>query len=633
MKSDVSDYLRLITLVYKDMCSLCPVDVSDVRDLETIRSRVEKEGLSFLTIVLPRFCRDFERSLADEEISASSFRNFRKLGSYPAFLQGMIGCLFNRETGRMYDDNRISSADRSTIVDCVRQICLTFKKLELECTPKRIQAEVENFVETERSFNEFSPSNDDISEFLDVSSVLWHDLIYRIRDCEFVPRHGPGGTAERISGNQKYAWKYWHERLDNYFSFFNNAYIYSAVDSKEFELVTFLRQDQEFPVRVIPVPKTLKAPRIIAAEPVCMQYAQQGIRNILYDAIESDRLTRLRINFRRQDINQALARRASSDGRFATIDLSNASDRVPRDLALRMFDSYPEFRDAIDSCRSTQAILPDGRIIGPLRKFASMGSALCFPVEAMYFYTICVMASLRKLNLPLSPRNALRVSRDIYVYGDDIIVPSTHTGIVLDYLQKYNCKVNTAKTFWTGKFRESCGMDCFDGYSVTPIYIKCSVPKNKRRASDLISFVKTATLFYKKGLWSTAQYMYSCVEKLIGPLPYVSDESPGLGRFSFRGYRSISRWNVKLQRFEVKAWCPTSVYTEDRIEGYAALQKCLLNLEDLDIHDLTRPSTSTWDEHRVRDLNKGLSTYRPSHLERSALHGAVALQLRWVPSY
>jgi hypothetical protein len=147
------------------------------------------------------------------------------------------------------------------------------------------------------------------------------------------------------------------------------------------EDVTFDTPELEQPVKVVLVPKTLKGPRVIAEEPCCMQYVQQGIRDVLYDLLENkNRFTSGHINFRDQTVNQSLALASSSDGRLATIDLSDASDRVPYDLALLMFQSNPEVMEAIDSCRSLRAVLPSGQVIGPLRKFASMGSALCFPV-------------------------------------------------------------------------------------------------------------------------------------------------------------------------------------------------------------------------------------------------------------
>jgi hypothetical protein len=658
MKSNASDQLELLEAIYIDATNKCTASVSDLRDLETIRSRVEKEGLSFLTITLPNFCRDFERSLAVGYIDSTLFRSFRKNGSIPAFLQGMISLIFDRETGRKINDeqtpNGVVVDDFSTLIDSIRQICLSFKKLEIGCTLQRVHSAIHNYVEVEQSLQEFSLSESEIADFTVVSGVLWDVLVSPIRLADCNPRHGPGATAERISGNQKYVWRNWHDRLEPYFPLIGTGYpLGTSPDSEELEMVTIIPTDDEQPVRVVPVPKTLKGPRIIAIEPCCMQFAQQGIRSALYERIESYWLTRGHVNFRDQTVNQKLAIISSKTGQLATIDLSDASDRVPRDLALVMFRSNPDLQAAIDACRSTKAELPDGSIIGPLKKFASMGSALCFPIEAMYFYTICVVALLRAQNLPVTRRNCFTVSRELYVYGDDIIVPTTYAAVVLDYLRKYNCKVNTHKTFTEGNFRESCGVDAYRGVEVTPTYLRTLRPENKRQPERIVSWVATANLFYLKGYWHAATFMFKQCERIVGPLPYVSDTSPGLGRISFLGYQSAGRWNDNFHRFEIKALVPSPVYRTDRLESYGALSK---SLQALELKTSNVPSSTdegsflTWfrEKHgmamregsglevRFTSNTSGILSEvfsrDPLHLERFALHGAVVLKRRWVPT-
>jgi hypothetical protein len=549
-------------------------------------------------------------------IDPSGFRNFRKTGAIPAFLQGMLGRIFSRETGRINYELHDDSNSLSTIVASIRQVCLAFKKLEVECSPERVYRSLEAFVETERSFSDFHLGRQQLDDFHLVSDLLWTSVISGVSPDDIVPSHGPGATFEGISGNQKYLWKYWHERLEEYFPFLENGYPVSASDEKVFEVVSFVPPAQELPVKVTPVPKDLKGPRIIAVEPVCMQYIQQGIRSVLYKRIECHPVIGGHVNFTDQSINQRLALISSFSGQFSSIDLSEASDRVPHELALSMFRTNPYLMWAIDACRSRRAQMPDGRVIS-LRKFASMGSALCFPVEAMYFYTICVLGLLRIRKLPVTLSNVRDVCSDVYVYGDDILVPSHETVEILDYLQQYNCKVNVNKTFWHGFFRESCGTDAFLGKEVTPTYIRRLRPENLRQADRLISWVETANLFFKKGMWRTASLMWKTCERYLGPLPYVSEESPGLGRISSLGYRSVERWNEMYQRFEVKAWVPRSIDRTDPIDGYAALQKSLLRLE--------KGATSTDVISSIADVDK-------ENLQRTARYGLVALKRRWVPA-
>lgn len=632
MKSNVSDYLELAFTIYKDACAMCLADVSDFRDLKKIESRVKHEGFSFLTITLPAFCKGVEVSLSQGRIDPSfrhtHFRGFRFNGAIPAFLQGMLGRLFDIETGRLYDDSLLSDALSISVVSSVRQFCLAFKKLEIDCTPKRVRQAIESFVTIEQSFNEFQVPEEDLAKFRKVSSVLWDNLVFRIRDLQFVPRHGPGATAERVSGNQKYNWRIWHDRLDNYFPLFEYAYVSSALDTEEVKAITFVPEDREQPVRVTPVPKTLKGPRIIAIEPCCMQYAQQAIRDVLYEQLELDPVTRGHINFRDQSVNQDMALKSSSTGQFATIDLSDASDRVPRSLALDMFRAYPELQGAIDACRSTRAELPDGRIIGPLNKFASMGSALCFPIESMYFYTICVAALLDYQDLPITYESVFRCSRNVYIYGDDIIVPTDAASIVLEYLQKYNCKVNASKSFWSGSFRESCGVDAYKGMQVTPVYVRRERPKDMQQVSELISWSATANLFFKKGYYHTAEFMHKVCARILRYYPEVSETSSGLGRIYRLDGPPKYRRNPNTHSREVKAWVPTSVYRTDRLSGYAALQKSLLKLGSRKGATVSR--NASLGGASLPPVN--LVGDDPLHLERSALFRTVALKIRWVPA-
>lgn len=612
-----SDLLEISVCIYLDATESCLADVSDLRDLDTLRSRVEDEGISFLTITLPQFCRDFERSLDIGFIDSKSFRNFRKFRAIPSFLRGMLSQIFDLETGRIYDKDSDTTNVVPSIVDCVRQICLAFKKMELECTPERTSSAFSNFVTIEQSFEMFSLPREDSDYFGLVSSVLWGNLLGIVLPDDLTPKHGPGATAERISGNRKYVWQRWHERLEIYFPFFGNAYPIGATDSEEFEKVSFICQEEEQPVRVTPVPKTLKGPRIIAIEPVCMQYAQQAVLSYLVKRLETFWLTRGHVNFTDQTINQSLAMQSSIDGLLATIDLSDASDRVPHDLALRMFDTNPDLRDFIDACRSTKAQMPDGTIV-PLRKFASMGSALCFPVESMYFYTICVAALLRLHNLPVTHENIFNVSRDVYVYGDDIVIPTHAASTVLDHLHKYNCKVNTSKSFYTGRFRESCGVDAYLGKLVTPVYLKTVRPENRQQCSELLSWSATARLFEKKGYSRTAGYLYSQVERILGPLPSLPDDSPGIGRILSLHDSIPKRWSAVLQRLEIKAWCARPVNRTDKLDGYAALNKSLLLLE-------RKPERLDFSNSRSL-ISKSTS------LDQSALYGAVAIKRRWIPA-
>lgn len=608
LKSHASDLRELATCILKDAFAKCVAKQPEPLDVKNLRSRVEHEGVSFLTITLPQFAKDFEKALAKGGVDSTLFRSHQKSGAIPAFLRGMTSLVFDKDTGRILDEPQIEA------IEGVRQVCLAFKKLEVPCAARRTRAALREFKSIELELSVAIPEAD-VEDFLAVSDHVWPSVLGDASNANpltFVPKHGPGATAEKLSGNRKFTAVRWHDRLENYFPLLNTRFCNeNAYDSEEFHSISLVNEDEEQPVRVIPVPKTLKAPRIIAIEPVCMQYCQQAIAEFLVKRIEASKLTAGRVNFTDQTVNQRMALSASKGGGFATIDLSSASDRVPYSLAIRMFDRYPDLKGAISATRSTRAQMPDGEVIA-LRKFASMGSALCFPIEAMYFYTICVKALLELHNLPVESFNIRRMAKLVYVYGDDIIVPEYAATAVIEHLQKYHCKVNTSKSFWTGKFRESCGVDAFDGEVVTPTYIKSVRPYNRREAGGLISWVKTSNLFYQKGYWLTADHMINAVESTLGALPIVGPKCSGLGKVSFQHSVSTERWNKGYQVPEVRTWCAVPVYQNDELAGHAALTKCLLKLE-------RRQSSHVIAEGE--------------HLVKTARHGAVALKRRWVRPY
>jgi len=421
------------------------------------------------------------------------------------------------------------------------------------------------------------------------------------------PRHGPGATQERIKGNAKFRWKRWHSRLEEHFPFteFGIASIRNyGEDNCPLSRVKFIEPGKEKPVRVIFVPKTLKTPRVIAIEPVCMQYIQQSLLQALVPLIEKGRFTGGRVNFTRQSVNRDLALSSSKDGSYATVDLSEASDRVSLTLVERMLKSTPILRDMVMACRSTSAALPSGHIV-QLAKFASMGSALCFPMEALAFFNAIVTIRIRAAKLPINARTVRKYSNGVHVYGDDIIIPTDEAPGICDHLKLFGLKVNSAKTFWTGKFRESCGVDAFDGIDVTPVYCRRLRPANAKSSNELVSWVEMANLFYMKGFWHTARSIRVAVEETLQfRIPHRETTSEGLGWKSYSELRTSQRWNAKLHRFECRTIVASTPRSRDILTDDGALLKCFGTI--------------------------GLDSIDLSHLTETIRRGTLALKYRWV---
>lgn len=374
MKSHEQDLLTVCRCILLDAAAKCATEKASVlRDFETIRSRTEHEGISFFMITLPSFGQEFERCLDQKEVTSSSFVGWQKNQCLPSFLRGFTKLVFDAGTGGLHVHPDIAA------IEGIRQIAYSFKKLLLPCSPKREKETLSGYIEVEQ-FLKASMYPRDADLFLKISDLLWGSVFANFQISECIPKHGPGQTAEGINGNRKYLQRVWYERLEPFFPICDYLLVnYNQLESSDFGLDSFsvVQEEQETPVKVSFVPKTFKGPRIIAMEPVCFQYAQQGISRVLVNTLESHWLTSGHINFTDQSINQRLAITASHDGLSATLDLSSASDRVPATLVGQMLNVYPDLRDAIFACRSKAAQIPGGEVIA-LSKFASMGSALCW---------------------------------------------------------------------------------------------------------------------------------------------------------------------------------------------------------------------------------------------------------------
>lgn len=594
-------HLQLIQSLLADAGRWC--SVSTTRDFERISRRVEHEGFSFLAITLPGFCKDFERSLDLGRVCPTLFTSFKRRGALPLLLGGLLDLVFNRADGLLLDN-----AD-PTAVFYIRQVTLLYKKTLQPCTKVRERNAFDAYIECEKELREAQGSGEpDYGSFDLAAHMLWYNVLRRV-DSDIlrrtiVPKHGPGATADKVVGNAKFAVKHWHSRLEEWFpsaDFLIPNYGFNEC----LESVEFLEPENEIYPRVVSVPKTLKTPRIISIEPVCMQYAQQSLLEYLVDKLERDDFLDGCVGFTDQTPNQRMAQIGSANGSLATIDLSEASDRVSNSLVLRLFRQQPVLSAALQACRSTHANVPGYGVI-PLTKFASMGSATTFPVEAMVFLTITVSAWIKSLNKSPTRKALKTFLKRVRVYGDDIVVPTDLAGAVVSELSHFNMKVNTTKSFWTGRFRESCGRDYYAGNDVTVTYMRREFPQRWRNASEMVSLVETRNQFFKAGCWATAKYLDEQIGKLA-TYPIVEETSPIIGRNSFLPY-GVERVCEHLHRPLVKGLMLRVTQRPSPLEGYGALMKFFLK--------------------RGRD-----PIFDAKHLERYGRPLSVDTKIGWAPPY
>jgi hypothetical protein len=573
---------------------------SATMDWKTVQGRCEHEGLSFLTITLPRFGKDLEKGLEQRAVDHDLFQGFTWRGGLPVFLRGFLDRVFDRSTGVLLDEPCVDS------IRAIRQLTLMFGKMELPCTPERVNKAFTSFIQCEQDVrrSDASLTQAHRAEFGRIATMLFWNVFKhvdrKIYNYDLVPRHGPGATADRLSSNGKFRQSTWPRRLNDVFPAVEYL-IPNYSFYEELEDVNILEPGAEIPVRVISVPKTMKTPRIIGIEPTAMQYMQQAIYPEFLSRIKMIRHLDKMIGFDDQTPNQRMALRGSSDGTLATLDLSEASDRVSNQHVRLLFEGHSHLLEGVDSCRSRKADVPGHGIIR-LAKFSSMGSALCFPVEAMVFLTIVLIGIQRSLNTQLSVRDIKSLSDRVRVYGDDIIVPVEHVHHVIGALQDFGLVVNVDKSFWTGMFRESCGKDYYDGTDVS--YIKCRqmVPTRREHVTEVISLVSLRNQLYYAGYWRTCGWLDSHLRKVIKHFPVVLPSSPVLGRHSFLGYET-QKTGEHLHNPLVKGYRVSVVTPRDPLDGTGALLKYL--------------------------IKPGNMPHAVGHLERAGRPYAVNMKLGW----
>jgi hypothetical protein len=596
-------------------------------DVKTVERRVKHEGLSFLAITLADYGKATQKWLDQGLVAPWDAPSFKKdrLTGLPVFLRGFLERVFDPCSGALLDEPDIEA------IYAIRQLTLMFSKIALPSepcgsasrvvSPRRERRAMSDYVQCERDIKTADSllDPDYIQDFKRVSSMLFSELFSKVdRDIYWERlrgKHGPGAVADRLSSNGKWNSRRWTVRLNRVLP--AQSFLLSNLKFKDDIELDIIEPGSEIPVRVISVPKTLKTPRIIAVEPTEMQFAQQSLFRCIRDALLEDSYLSRMIGIDDQEPNRVLAREGSLSGELATLDLSEASDRVSNQHVRYMMEDWPLLLEAVQASRSRKADVP-GFGVQRLAKFASMGSALCFPVEAMVFLTIIFLGIEREQSAPLSPADVLRLREQVRVFGDDLIVPRDNVLSVVNELHTFGYVVNVSKSYWTGRFRESCGREFYDGHDVSIVKVRQVLPTRRQDASGVIAAVAFRNQAYWSGLWKTAAWMDEYLEDLLKVFPNVAPTSPLLGRESALGYQ-FQRLDPYYHSPLTKGYRVVAKAPRDPLDGHGALLKCL--------------SRVPWADDRfgypAKDLHVNAANVDDEHLERSGRPEHVSIKLGW----
>ena len=277
------------------------------------------------------------------------------------------------------------------------------------------------------------------------------------------------------------------------------------------------------------VPKNAKTYRAIVVEPLLNSLVQCGIGDYM-----EGRLRRAGIDIRDQTRNQRMAREGSLTQRFATLDLSSASDTVSRQLVKELLPE--QWYALLCAARSDTVYCRETKKQYVLEKMSSMGNGFTFPLETLIFWALTASCCEFAVDT-------------IGVYGDDIICPREYAQDVIALLHHCGFEVGLSKSFVEGPFRESCGGDYYLGISVRPFYQKHLVS-----GETLFSL---HNFYYRAGDLESADYVKA---RIPLPLRIYGPDGYGDGHLLGSHWGNSGKRAVKLRS---KGYCGTlfSTYT------------------------------------------------------------------------
>jgi len=587
------DEFRLIATLLHDV-SETHADVFSHTAMEAtvsiVESRTRSEGISFITKTLPKLGRLLDQALVSEHLVGISDLRFatRAESELPVFMGEFFEKVFD-ERGKILPSPCVQS------VCVLRQVLYYLYKYELPYTVEQEHEVVTQFEITEDDLATVDASLLEIEEelhqlptatkrgvcasMLDVARearILLNKVFSRFDPMDIVPCHGPGAVATKQRLWSKYEWTNVSSRISQVYPL--DAYFCASMGEVcDNHGHGFTVSDKCLPARVCLVPKDSRGPRLISCEPVDFQWIQGGLRKAIVTLVERHPLTRNNVRFTDQEANRQYAQYGSTDGSFATLDLKEASDRVSLGLVRLLFPAHVFV--CLESCRSLATVLPDGREL-KLRKFAPMGSSLCFPIMALTIWALLAAAA---------PDEYTR--KRILVYGDDVIVPRGYSRDAIEVLEAFGLLVNVLKCCTSGLFRESCGLDAFLGFDVTPLRLR-TVWSSSRSPDVYSSWISYANSAWDRCFYRTYELIVSALHSIYGAIP---DEGMRLACPSLRVVEPQwlprqSRTNHHLQKREWKVWDIKAPRILHELPGWRMLFRFFIEGDTSSMDDPMRPN-------------------------------------------
>lgn len=586
-----SKALEYLLLFLQDVKTILPPhaysEADSSLDAETIVTRFAAEGLSFATLTLPKLSAGLFLYFETGQVCYPSFK-IKRGTVHPEFLSGLfrLACRVGE-----YQVEAISY---------IYQISVMFKKLKGPYLDSVLSKQLADFVRVDKELA-------DIDLFSDVNFPILERAREEVRrlfsgfsldSVNVKPRPGPGATNTPVAKHMRFSPHVLYTQVDNVMPYVDFFVVnpWDVVHQTGHYQRLYLNAIKEQRARLKYVHKVVGKARGICIEQNEVQYMQQAIKRAIYDWIQKNPLTKGRINFDDQSINAELALLSSLNALFATIDMSEASDRIWRLLVSWLFQDTV-LHDVLMGLSTKWIDLPknlctDGPRSILTEKYAPMGSGLCFPVMSVVHWAL-----IRSM-IFCSVFDDAAVEQ-VYVYGDDIILPTELTEMVFTYLPRFGMKLNMTKSYYKSKFRESCGIHAYNGKEITPIFIK-NLPVTTS-LKEAMSCIAVEYQLVRKGYYGCAHLLRTQLrEKFEYNFPIVPVGSSLFGFirddvsfpvFSKPPRRKIDSWGNLVYR--VRVVTPISESALPPTEGECYLRHVLTN-------DVKREVSGIPDDFRVK---------------------------------
>jgi hypothetical protein len=530
-----------------------------------LKAQIQYHGLNFLTQILPKEGKILYQALENGRLE-TSLKKFSKT-SLPKLYWEFYSTIFDNQ-------GAILSNPDLRKLQILNQLLNYYSKLVWDSTISDdvVDAEFNSFKEVDALCATVFPYN--LKENISIRSY--------IRQClppvpEYVVPRFPTGAVFDHSDHQ--------QRRENLFvtpntlNLPNWQFMYQnkqhLIDVNGFIVTPQGEVSVNLPIhndeaRYTCVPKTYDSVRGINILPCTVNRFALGYMDVIVKHVNSIPRLRNELGFLDQTVNRDLALAGSIDQSWSTIDLEKASDLVSVDFIKEFFPK--EWVEIFMNLRASEISNKEDSFI--MNKFSPMGNGVTFILLGIIVYSLIKTASQ---------------GERVRVFGDDGLVKHEYFYDSCSILERYGLRVNRGKSFHNGLFRESCGMDCYQGYPITPI---------RFRKTDLVSqvahFNLMGELYGDRVVDVARDHLYNDQAIVIPILHKDEPDSSILALYcnfpdEFNKYKVRIRWNDDFQRWEGKFPTLTVRYKRYKnarnLSGWTLLYESLIKDHDSQIFD------------------------------------------------